>query len=171
MHLSKKKFKYIRDKLIVISPKVKKAYNNQFDRIDEFLSCGDTQPAIVKSVEPLIISAYSDELDAVIFLRFPDVLVDKYKLKIDDRLVTSNIYERYVDGFEKDISPGDFWLGRYSNYNPLVQLFLSDEEDFIRKRIELFDEDKWKRVEMLTQEKHNNGKFVCRYGFYCFNRY
>lgn len=155
----------------MVSPKVKKAYNDQFDRVDEFLSHGDTQPAIVKSVDPLIISAYSDELDAVVFLRFPDVLVDKYKLKINDRLVTSNTYTLLVDRVEKDISPGEFWLERYSDFSPLVQLFLSDEEDFIRKRIELFDEDKWKRVEMLTQEKHNNGKFVCRYGFYCFNRY
>ncbi|MBO7176077.1 MAG: hypothetical protein J6W14_01770, partial [Clostridia bacterium] len=42
----------------------------QIENVMRVLLYGDTQPALVMSTEPLLIAAYSDEMDAVVMLRF-----------------------------------------------------------------------------------------------------
>lgn len=166
--VSKKKFTYIRDKVLKIPFLKKIDYNRQFDRVNAFLCQGDTQPALVISLHPLVISAYSDEMDAVVLLQFPDKLADMYGLREGTRLVTSNVY-RYGTGSEvaSDIIPGSGYMHRYSNVIPIVQLFFSDDEEYIKSRIRLFDEDQWDRLQALTEEKlrHN---IKMRDGFYYF---
>ena len=64
----------------------------RIDFVMNALFYGDTQPAIVVSVNPLLIAAYSDEMDAVVMLRFPMEFVEKYNLSVGSRLTTSNVY-------------------------------------------------------------------------------
>ncbi|MDO5559859.1 MAG: hypothetical protein Q4F95_09710 [Oscillospiraceae bacterium] len=153
--LSKKKFKELRKDILKLSPLRTIYYNKQFNRISQYLLDGDTQPAIVKSVSPLIVSAYSDEMDAVVLLRFPDALSAKYNLVPGSRLVTSNVYS-VRPKMAKDITPGDNYLGNYYNFTPTVQLFLSDKEEYIINRVNMFDEDHWSYVQQLTADKDSS---------------
>lgn len=60
--------------------------------LGEHLARGDSRAAIVASIKPLVVSAYSDELDAVILVQFPDVLVSQYALEVGDQLIACWIY-------------------------------------------------------------------------------
>ena len=150
--LSRKKFKQIRDEMIKVPFLQRMSYNRQYRRIKEYLMYGDTQPAVVVSTSPLIISAYSDEMDAVLLLCFPSVLVTTYNLKVGTRLVTSNIYFT-GNKVVRDIIVGENYQERYINFIPIVQLFLSDQERFVRGRTELFKEEEWDRLNLLTEQK------------------
>lgn len=54
----------LRDDVLKVPFLKKGYYNRQFERINQYLAYGDTQPAVVSSLNPLVISAYSDEMDA-----------------------------------------------------------------------------------------------------------
>lgn len=162
--LSKKKFKRVRDDILELSALEKSRFNSNFERINEYMMCGDTQPAIVYSVDPLIISAYSDEMDGVVFLEFPQKLAEIYNLHEGMRLVTSNVYT-YGSRTVKDITAGDGYLKRYSDFTPIVQLFLTDSEEYAMRRTGLFDEEVWDRVNRLTEE-YSRSNNQARDGFY-----
>lgn len=164
--LSETKFAQVRDDILKLSGLEKSNYNSNFERINEFIMEGDTQPAVVYSVAPLIISAYSDEMDGVVFLEFPDQLTEMYDLQKGTRLVTSNMY-KYGNKPVKDINAGDDYLKRYSDFTPIVQLFLTDSENYAMRRTELFDEQVWDRVNRLTEEYSRSGN-EAREGFYYF---
>ncbi|MDE5754270.1 MAG: hypothetical protein K2H89_07000 [Oscillospiraceae bacterium] len=167
--LSEHKFAQLRDDILHLSFLKKLYYNKQFRRINQYLLNGDTQPAIVVSVNPLIISAYSDEMDAVVFLRFPEKLADIYHLSTGMRLVTSNIYFE-GDKIAKDIQTGDEYLNQYSDYTPIVQLFLCDAENGILNRTALFDEQIWYKVMRMTEQKASENPKP-RDGFYYLTKF
>ena len=60
--------------------------------LKEHLMYGDSRAAVVVSLSPLLVAAYTDELDCVAMLRFPDELVTEYKLVRYSRLLTTNTY-------------------------------------------------------------------------------
>src|SRR5215212_5775735 len=47
-------------------------------RIPEQLVYGDCRAAVVVSTEPLLVAAYTDELDCISLLEFPDSFVKEY---------------------------------------------------------------------------------------------
>lgn len=169
VRLSEEKFAQVRDEILKLSF-IKKMYcNKQFQRINDFMVHGDTQPAVVYSVNPLIISAYSDEMDGVVFLEFPDELAEMYNLRAGMRLVTSNVYKVGMK-VSKDITVGSGYLKRYTDFTPIVQLFLTKDEDYSMKRTELFDEEIWKKVESLTAEYAHSGNKP-RNGFFYLTKF
>lgn len=134
--------------------------------VAEFLWFGDTQPCMVCSIDPLLVSAYSEAFDAVVILKFPDMLVKKYRLSVGDRLVSSNIHHGNPFGeVASDIYPGPENNGYYQSFTPIVQLFLGKNDSFIRSRTELFDPELWARVEKLTDEYRKNHPDLFRDGF------
>ncbi|MCM1132777.1 MAG: hypothetical protein NC340_04830 [Ruminococcus flavefaciens] len=162
--LSAEKFIQVLYGIIKVPFLVKATYNSNFERINDYMMNGDTQPAVVYSVKPLIISAYSDEMDGVVFLEFPEQFAEKYNLYEGMRLVTSNVYQ-YGKRPVKDINAGAGYLKRYSDFTPIVQLFLTDSENYARRRTMLFGEEVWDRVNLLTEEYARSGKKPRR-GFY-----
>lgn len=166
VHLSKKKFKNLRDNVLKVPFLKKGYYNRQFERINQYLAYGDTQPAVVSSLNPLVISAYSDEMDAVVLLRFPNEMQKMYTLEKGMRLVTSNVYFRGSQ-IAPDIIVGENYLNRWIDFIPMVQLFLSDNEEFIKRRIGLFSEERWQRLEILTEKRIEQNYYIkMRDGFY-----
>lgn len=168
VELSKRKFAQVRDDILELSVLEKSRYNSNFECINEFMMKGDTQPAIVYSVNPLIISAYSDEMDGVVFLEFPDRLAEIYNLYVGMRLVTSNVYA-YGFSIAKDITVGNGYLKRYTDFTPIVQLFLAKDEDYVMRRTELFNDKIWERVKYLTENYSDSGH-KARKGFYYFTK-
>ena len=65
--------------------------------IEEQLHCGDSRAAVVISTSPLLIAAYTDELDCIAMLRFPSEFVDQYHLSKGTRLLTVNCYGSLPD--------------------------------------------------------------------------
>ena len=57
------------------------------------LRYGDSRAAVVVSVAPLVVAAYSDEFDGVVLLQFPPELVQRFKLKVGSTLLTVNTYD------------------------------------------------------------------------------
>lgn len=170
IHLSAKKYRQIQK--LLGNNRVKFPFSLSLKkRIDEYLCMGDTQPAVVVSLSPLTVAAYSDEMDAVVMLRFPDKLAEQYALTEGTRLVTSNVYA-YGSAFNaaRDIFVGKNYLNRYSDFIPMVSLFLSDDENFIRSRTELFDEEHWKKVELKAEKYFLNHPKLYRNGFYYLER-
>ena len=169
VHLSKSKVELVRDNLMGLTFLQKVKWNSKYDKINEFMQYGDTQPAYVVSLHPLIISAYSDEIDGVVLLEFPPELGSFYDLTEGARLVTSNVYA-FGTTMAPDLIPGEGNLNRYVNFTPIVQIFLAEEEDFARERISLFEEEKWERVVQLTEEKmRDHSQIPPRNGFFFFS--
>lgn len=95
---------------------------DQLKYLDEHLRLGDSRAAIVASVKPLVVSAYSDELDGVILIRFPDELAQKYSLDVGSRLIGSWVYPN-LSKPPRDVVRGKYNLRRYNNGEPLVADF------------------------------------------------
>lgn len=167
--LSMEKFKELRDKILKVNPLKKIYFNKQFRRIDQYLRNGDTQPAVVVSLSSFVISVYSEDMDAVLFLKFPEELAAKYGLSTGSRLVSSNIYFEGAK-IAKDIHTGVGYTHSFADFTPVIPLFLSNDEGFIRNRINLFDEAEWNRLRLLTEEKALN-HIAPRDGFYYFTKF
>lgn len=140
--------------------------------VREYISYGDTQPAIVMSVNPLLIAAYSDEMDAVILLKFPCGFAEKNNLKLHDRLITVNTYVRMPSGVgydrlkSDDIFFGKNYLGRWKDVNPIVGDFISLETVKIEKHKQAIPESLWRYVKALGEDYLNNHKELARKGFW-----
>lgn len=132
----------------------------------QLLMFGDTQPAMVCSTEPLLVAAYSDEMDAVVMLKFPSEFVSMYDLRIGTRLVTSNYYAPKDEPFAKDIFVGKDCSNNWNDFYPIVQLFIAKNDEKIKKRTELFDEELWAKVERLAAEYLNEHPDTVRDGFF-----
>jgi hypothetical protein len=133
---------------------------DQLAYLDEHLKLGDSRAAIVASVKPLVVSAYSDELDGVILIKFPDDLVTQYSLNAGDELIASWVYPRSLQA-PRDVEQGDRNSGRYSNGAPIVADFFSNSVDKIKKRKSGVSKEEWERVRQLTPPafKQADGKY------------
>ena len=117
--------------------------------IIENLLFGDTNPALVASVDPeLIVAAYSVDIDCVALLRFPLDFVPDYGLKPGTRLVSINSY--YGEGeFAPDLKRGPGYLA-WRNVIPMIAEFLSDNVERIAHLHQRVPESKWQRCRDLT---------------------
>ena len=141
----------------------------RIDFVTRALRYGDTQPALVISVNPLQIAAYSDEMDAVVLLRFPDTFVNQYSLYPGMRLTTSNVY--FMDAqCAGDIFVGEHYSRQYTDFMPIVQLFLGKKDEKILAKAELFDENTWNRVREQANEYVNQHPELYRDGFFYFKK-
>lgn len=118
-------------------------------RIAEHLRNGDARAAVVASVRPLRVAAYSDEFDAVALLAFPNPLADELGLRAGDRLVTVNNYERSAVP-QRDVVSGPAATGRFTGFWPLIADFLTDDARGLAERKAGISEDEWRRCRDLA---------------------
>lgn len=162
--MSKEKYRQILNNFLKLDVFQSNEIITSFPFINENFIYGDTQPAIVVSLSPLVISAYSDELDAVLFLKFPKELVSSYNLHEGMRLTAATVYPS-AKRLSKDIFPGQSYNGHFKNFEPMIHLFLSYDDEKALELTSHFSEDVWAYVEQLTAER---AKKRCkpRDGFY-----
>ena len=115
------------------------------------LSGGDTQPAVVYSTSPLIISVYSDEFDAVRFFRFPDELAVRYSLNETTMMTASCMYDPRKLDVPDDLFPGENASYDYCDFIPFIHLFLAKDDGRLRDRTDHFSAAEWDHVEKLTR--------------------
>jgi hypothetical protein len=123
--------------------------DDQLGYLRDHLNRGDSRAAIVASVQPLVVAAFSDELDAVILIEFPDALVQKYKLSVGDHLVASWIYPR-LRRPAPDIAIGERQLHGYNDGSPQVADFLSDSIEKLKQRKANITDHEWQRATTLA---------------------
>jgi hypothetical protein len=121
-------------------------------RIKEHLNNGDSRAAVVVHLDPLIVAAYTDELDCVALLDFPDEFAQEYQLHVGSRLLTVNLYQRRDKGIAPDLMPGERDHRRYGNFSPLIAEFLSDDNERIAHRKAQISEEEWQRAERMGHE-------------------
>lgn len=165
---SYKKYYSFRNK---INTKVSEKFYSDMciDNVTRALFYGDTQPALVVSVSPLTVAAYSDEIDGVLMLRFPDDFVEKYGLYPGMRLTTSNVYFR-CEQFPDDIIVGEHFCRRYNDFLPIVQLFIGKGDEKIKAKTALFGEDVWSRVSEKAAQYAYERPDTYRDGFFYFKK-
>lgn len=127
------------------------------ERIAERMIHGDSRAAMVVSVEPLVVAAFSSELDAVLLLRFPSELALKHGLEAGARLLTVNVYyeirERPRGGkllYAVDLRPGPRQLLQWSDFTPTIADFLTDDRARVDARKREIDEAEWSRLTVLA---------------------
>ena len=127
----------------------------------EHLRLGDSRAAMVMPTSgKLVIAAYTDELDCVALLAFPDRVAHQYKLNPGDRLLTVNTYSR-GSNVVPDLEHGEYSHRRYNNFFPLIAEFLSEDSLSIEHRKAQISEDEWVATYVKGEEKLNReGQFL-----------
>jgi phage FluMu protein Com len=120
--------------------------------IDKHLRFGDSRAAVVVSVSPLLVAAYSDERDCVVMLKFSEELVATYRLKPGSRLITVNTYMQGPKRPVADLIEGPLSRGNWHNVIPMIADFLSDDRGSIESRKQAIRDEEWQRTAMLGAE-------------------
>lgn len=111
---------------------------------------GDSRAAVVLSVEPLLVAAYSDDFDAVVVLRFDPRPVD-VPLQVGSRLLTINTY--FSGGTTaSDIVRGPRASQTWSNFHPVIADFVAAERGRVEGRKATISEPEWQRTWLLGQQ-------------------
>jgi len=118
--------------------------------LDEHLRLGDSRAAVVVDTMPLLVAAYSSDIDCVALLRFPEVFVERHGLRAGSRLLTVNMYAAQF-AVTPDLDPGPDATGDWQNFYPLIAEFLSEDVDRIAFRKAEIDESEWSRCTALGQ--------------------
>ena len=139
------------------NPEYQKKLEYFLTHVEEHLSNGDSRAAVVVSIDPFLVAAYTDELDCVVLLQFPQELVPDTLMRNGARLLTVNTYDERSKGIAPDlkVGPGDF--GRWGNFMPFIAEFFSEDDEQINIRKKAIEESEWQRTEMLGREALRNG--------------
>lgn len=148
LKFSKKKFKEV---ALLLDPTKAKFFLKKKSWIKKQIATGDIQPAMVISIDPLVISCYSDELDAVILLEFPKELAVKYQFKLNERLVTCNWYMvKNMFAYSDDLIIGPNCSGNWRDVYPLLGLFVCKDENAYYENTNLFKDEDYEYLMKLT---------------------
>lgn len=136
--------------------------------LDEHLQHGDSRAALVVRTAPLLVAAYTDELDCVALLRFPETLVSEYGLTPGSRLLTVNSYQ--LGRVASDLTVGPASYHRYGSFWPLIAEFLSDDQERIEERKQEIEEEEWSRTATLAETLLARPHYSVRNGLPLFSR-
>jgi len=137
-----------------IAGKLMNGYDSR-TRIKEHMLYGDSQPAVVISKHPLIIAAYSEDIDCVVLLNFPEGYTEFYNLGIKSKLVAVNTYLR-TEEFQKDITPGPNCHNTWTGYTPIIAEFITDDVNALENKKQEIDNEIWEYVYKLGIEHQKN---------------
>ncbi|MBX3475346.1 MAG: hypothetical protein KF754_13280 [Planctomycetes bacterium] len=135
----------------------------QRERLGEHLMMADARAAVVAAINPLLVAAYTDELDCVAMLRFPDSLAVEYKLTPGMRLLTVNSYRGGVF-VSTDLEPGPSKIDRWKNFHPVIAEFVAQDPKRVAKMHTSIDEDEWSRCAQMAFEYLQRPKLKVRRG-------
>jgi hypothetical protein len=121
------------------------------ERLEEHLIYGDSRAAVVLSIDPLLVAAYTDVFDCIALLRFPDFLAEEYGLKPRSRLLTVNTYLRGLR-MARDLEDSPRGHAYYANFQPAIADFVTEDLDRLRKRKQTIHNDEWALAWELGQE-------------------
>ncbi|MCA8987579.1 MAG: hypothetical protein KDA78_08060 [Planctomycetaceae bacterium] len=128
---------------------------------------GDSRAAVVVSIHPLIVSAYTDELDTALLLSFPKVFVKRFQLEAGQRLLSANSYCFECNGARQtaaDLEEGPKATGTFANFIPIICEFLSEDSGRIEQRKREIDKREWQYAMKIGKRLLNESKYEPRDG-------
>lgn len=128
-----------------VLPTQSNVQHGPYENVAVSLRDGDSRAALVARIAPLVVAAYSDELDAVALLQFPSWLVDQYQLKVGTKLLTVNTYER-GNIVAPDLKPGPLFKESFCNFIPLIAEFLTDDIETVMDHQSNITDTEWNRL-------------------------
>ena len=142
------------DKLRVLAPRLDE---QSTEIVAEHLMLGDSRAACVVSLQPLIVAAYTSEIDCVVFLWFPQRFVEEYELEVGSRLLTVNTYD--TTGRESsELTPGPGSYGEFDSVYPMIADFLTEDAQRLEvRKLEIVNTE-WERCMELGSRY--DGRFV-----------
>ena len=127
------------------------------------------QLAKVINVNPLHIACFSDDFDSVLIYEYPNFLVDKYSLELNQYLVSANSYwPKDIFSVESDILLKETSNKAWRDIISFVPLFICKEkQERYSKKIykRIFDEEEIKHFDECIEEYLNLKPNTYRYGF------
>lgn len=132
------------------SPSDKRNLDECYEAMQDHLLRGDTRAAVVVSTSPVLVAAFTDELDCVAILRFPNRPKAIGKLEVGSRLLTCNLYHNRSE-VVSDLRPGDRNSQQFQNFHPLIADFFADDQFGVSQRKEAIDEEEWERATQMGQ--------------------
>lgn len=166
LSLSKSKLVYLRPDLKprnespALSFTASYVYDHTMD-IAEHIRQVDSRAAIVLSTRPLLVAAYTYELDCVAVLYFSAALVNFYGLKIGTRLISVNRYGQDA-GNDLDLGPNSRLV--WSNFYPIIGDFVSEDVARLSRRKAEISHYEWARTLWLGRKYLEDHPGVCRDG-------
>ena len=116
------------------------------EAIFQHMRMGDSRAAVVVGLAPLLVAAYTDELDCVAILRFSLDAVDE-PFDVGSRLLTVNTY--FQDRHHADLEPGPRREYRFVGFWPIIADFICANPQRVRDRKDEIDEQEWERARTL----------------------
>lgn len=121
--------------------------------VQERLRHGDARAAVVVSLEPLLIAAYSDDLDCVALVHFDEAVAREHGWQLGARLITVNTYRNDPAGkVAADLQPGPNAAGGWHDFGPLIADVFSEETGKLAKVKATISEAEWRRAEELGRQ-------------------
>ncbi len=133
--------------------------------VAEHLMLGDSRAAIVMSTNPLLVAAYSDDLDCAVLLEFGRSLVRDYGLRAGSHLLTVNTYlSSGAAGSPPDIVRGPQARAPWVDFRPLIADFLVDDCEQLAQRKNGISQAEWARAYACGAECLKRSGFTPRSG-------
>ena len=153
-------FKMIKKKLKALRPGVYSIFklligntNDNPGCTESCLNDGDIQPAVVVSTSPLLVASYTDEMDAVIMLYFPEELGLKRSWTVGKKLITVNSYNALGPVRKNnDIYPGPASSGKYRSIGPIVAELYTDNQERVARKVSEIPEELYQHAFNLGKE-------------------
>ncbi|HKQ50687.1 MAG TPA: hypothetical protein VJZ71_21645 [Phycisphaerae bacterium] len=128
------------------------------DHIRQAIAGGDAQPAVVVSDQPLVVAAYSDDLDAAVLLEFDVSLTKEFGLTRGRRLVSVNTYmPMQYRHLGKDVEFGPNSTQVWGNVSPHIVDFLTDDEAALHRLRQSFRAEEWSRLRDRLKDRMAKG--------------
>ncbi len=123
-------------------------------RIREWLYHGDARAAVVIRADPLLVAAYTDEMDCVAMLRFPGWIAEEYALRRGSRLLSANSYmiRKPERPLQPDLVDGPKSTRMFALLFPMIVDFLTDDLDGVARCKAEIGRDEWARAASLGDE-------------------
>ena len=117
--------------------------------IEEQLMFGDGRAAVVVQTAPLLVAAYSDEIDGVAILRFPDEINFDQHLKVGSKLLNA---AGYCEERHNDLIIGPEYDHGHVDLHPIIVDFITDEIELVKQIKHRIPEHEWKRAFRMGKE-------------------
>jgi hypothetical protein len=148
--LSPRRYRRLRGMGGIVWELLGRAFGTKYpDLVREHLECGDSRAALVVATSPLLVAAYTDELDCVVMLRFPRWLVREHGLEVGSRLLAVITYP-HDENLARDLDLGPAHHGQFLNAHPQIGEFLSGDVERMEARKREIEEGEWRRCAELA---------------------
>ena len=160
--LNKKKLKALRPQIFGLRLGQKNI--DTWQNIYSQLNSGDIQPALVLSTAPLLVACYSDDMDAVAMLCFPEELGARRGWTVGTRLIVTAAYNNPFMKANKDLDCGPRNCGKFKAYAPVIADLYTDNTERLERKKREIPQELWDYTAALGRQYLLNHPGIARDG-------